>query len=192
MDTENFRRGQVLFWAVVTEGGLGVIAVALGWLLGTPPGEQVSWEPLALVRGLVATLPLLAAFLACVRWPMGPLAAIKQFVDRVVKPLFATCSLADLAVIALLAGIGEELLFRAVVQPYLVERLGPWPGILLASLIFGLAHLITPTYALLAAVVGIYLGCLAYISGNVLDAIVVHGLYDFAALVYLVRIEGRR
>ena len=39
----------------------------------------------------------------------------------------------------------------------------------------------------MAAVVGIYLGLLWLATGNLLVPIVTHGVYDFAALVWLLR-----
>ena len=52
------------------------------------------------------------------------------------------------------AGIGEELLFRGVVQALLERWLGPWIALGVASILFGLVHALTPTYALLAAFAG--------------------------------------
>ena len=55
--------------------------------------------------------------------------------------------------------------------------------------VFGLLHFITPLYALLAGLMGLYLGWLYEATGNLIVPMIVHGLYDFAALVYLVRIR---
>jgi membrane protease YdiL (CAAX protease family) len=124
-------------------------------------------------------------FFVCVLWPVGPLRPIKQFVDQVVKPLFAQCTLLDLALIALLAGFGEELLFRGLIQPVAVHWLGLWCGLLIASILFGLAHPITAGYVLMATGVGLYLGWFAYMFDNLLEVILAHALYDFIGLVFL-------
>ena len=63
-------------------------------------------------------------------------------------------------------------------------------GLLAAALLFGLLHSITPAYAILAGLVGLYLGGLWLACGNLLTPIVAHGTYDFLALVYLVRVRG--
>ena len=187
MNPDQISRWQVLFWAVVVEGGLAVIALGLGWLVGYPPWQVIAVEPVAVLRGVVVTLPMLLCFFLLVRWPVGPLKGIEEFVRSVVKPLFSRCSLWELALIAALAGIGEELLFRGVLQPMLVDGLGLATGIIIASVVFGLVHFITPTYAVLATLAGVYLGVVAVIGDNILDAVIAHGLYDFVALVYLVR-----
>jgi membrane protease YdiL (CAAX protease family) len=60
------------------------------------------------------------------------------------------------------------------------------PGLLLASLLFGLLHPLTVMYFVLASLVGVYLGCWQLATDNLLVVIVAHALYDFVALVYLV------
>lgn len=42
---------------------------------------------------------------------------------------------------AITAGLGEELLYRRFLQTRLEALIGPWTGVLLASLLFGLMHL---------------------------------------------------
>src|SRR5262249_40898930 len=94
---------------------------------------------------------------------------------------------ADLAVISLVAGFGEEMLFRGVMQGVLGRWLGAGYGLTIAAVAFGLLHLITPTYALLATLCGVYFGGLILLTENLLVVIVPHALYDFLALLYLVR-----
>ena len=60
------------------------------------------------------------------------------------------------------------------------------------SLLFGLAHALTRTYAVLATLVGFYLGFLFWLTGNLLAPILAHAVYDFVALVYLVGTTPRR
>jgi hypothetical protein len=50
--------------------------------------------------------------------------------------------LANLTLIAILPAIGEELVFRGVIQQQLMRRIqNPWMTILLASVIFSAAHM---------------------------------------------------
>jgi membrane protease YdiL (CAAX protease family) len=115
---------------------------------------------------------------------------VRRLVDLVVKqlgPLLASRSAAELALIATLAGAAEEILFRGVIQMELTGLLTGAGGVLVASVAFGLAHFVTPTYAVLAAVAGLYLGTLYLLQGNLLVPILAHTLYDFVALLYLVR-----
>jgi membrane protease YdiL (CAAX protease family) len=87
--------------------------------------------------------------------------------------------------LALMAGVAEEALFRGLLQEGLAGPLGWLPALLLASALFGVVHWLTGLYALLAGAVGLYLGGLYLLTGNLLVPIVVHALYDVVALVYL-------
>ena len=89
----------------------------------------------------------------------------------------------------MLAGLGEELLFRGVIQSWLVSETNLWLGLAVTSILFGLAHFISRTYAVYAAVVGAYLGWLFIAFDNLLVPILTHAAYDFFALVYLVRLR---
>jgi len=187
MGNELPTRRQLVVLAVLFEGGLGAVAWLLGRLLEQPPLATLRWRAVDFAWGGVACLPLLLLFLILMRWPVGPLCRIKQFSAAVIRPLFAPCSLAELALISLAAGIGEEMLFRGFLQAALARWLGFWPGWALAGVLFGLLHLITPTYAVLAAFMGCYLGWVWVARDNLLVVIIAHGLYDFIALVYLTR-----
>ncbi len=187
MPQENSRRKYILRLAVLVEGGLLLLAVLLGWLLGHPPAAQVSFRWQTLGLAVVATLPLLLALDLCSRIAWKPLTRLFREVERDLTPLFARCSLLELAVISILAGIAEESLFRGVLQTALADWLHPSLALVAASVLFGLGHCITPAYVFLASAVGLYLGWLLMMSGNLLVPIIVHALYDFLALAYLVR-----
>jgi membrane protease YdiL (CAAX protease family) len=122
------------------------------------------------------------------RWPVGPLARIKQFFDREVRPLLQSRPWHDLALVSLAAGVGEEMLFRGTIQGVLGQEFGMWAGLVGASLIFGALHPITPAYTVIAALLGAWLGAVWLVTGNLLTAMVAHSLYDFAALLALLRL----
>lgn len=187
MDNDRRHRLKLLALAVAFECGLGALAWGLGLLLGRPVFEHFRWGARDAALGAAACVPMLLVFLALVRWPVGPLREIRQFCEEAIRPLFAPCTVLDLAIISLTAGIGEEMLFRAVAQEALSVRLGWAAGLVIASALFGLAHPITPTYVVIAFVLGLYLGWVWTASGNLLVVIIAHALYDFAALLYLLR-----
>lgn len=187
------RRNLVLM-AVVFEGGLGVAALALGWLVGYPPLETVGWTVPAAIWGTAAGLPMLVLLLATARVPVWPFSDLLRVVDELLVPLFRGCRVVDLAVISALAGWGEELLFRGVIQGaaagWAGGPWGVWVGLAVASLLFGLAHAITVSYVLLATLMGLYLGWLwIAFDKNLLVPILAHAVYDFLALVYLAKLR---
>lgn len=183
--------GQMVLIAIAVEGSLALAAVALGWLLGYEPLLEIAWHWRAVVWGTAATLPPFLGFLWCAhsRWP--PCHALTQLVRRMILPHFTGATPLDLLLISFSAGIGEELLFRGLLQHALSDWLSTAAGLILASLLFGLAHSITLAYAIMATLIGVYLGGLWLLSDNLLAPIITHGLYDFLALAYLLRSPSR-
>ena len=180
--------------AAAFEGGLVVVALALGWLVGQKPLESFRWTPADAGWGVAATLPPLVLLWLCLKCPLRPTKQLVRVVDTQLLPLFRDCHIFDLAVISVLAGLGEEMLFRGVIQQAVADAVsgqaGPWIGLAVAAILFGLAHRITTAYAVLAGLLGLYLGGVWLITDNLLVPIMAHALYDFLALVYLVRIRG--
>ncbi len=173
--------------AILFEGGLAFVACVIGVFMTTPPWQRFAWRWVDIAWGLLATVPLIIGLFLMRRVERGPLGRLNQVVDSLVAPLFGRCSMLELFIISAIAGVGEELLFRGVVQPLLIAVLNAVAGVIIASIIFGLLHAITASYAVVATAVGIYFGWLALATGNLLPPIIAHGLYDFLALLYLVR-----
>ncbi len=166
------------------------MAWGLGHLLGTPVGEQIVVTPSTLLLGALATAPLLAGLYWTLRTPWDVLVRLRVVVEDKVAPLFADCSVAGLAVISILAGVGEETLFRGVLQSAVASNIGVVPALLVVSTLFGLVHPVTAVYAVMAGLIGLYLGVLTIWSGTLVPAMTAHALYDFVALTYLER-RGR-
>lgn len=179
-------RKSLLLITVLTEGGLFLFGLLL---MGGPQALgskfNLSWSVTACA--LLLCLPMLAALYFAVRSNWTPLSQLKAELDEKVTPLFTNLKIPDLALIALLAGAGEELFFRGWLQDALTNRFDVLVGILIASAIFGFAHYLSLTYAIYAFLTGVYLGMIYQVSGNLYIAMVIHALYDFIALVYLVR-----
>jgi membrane protease YdiL (CAAX protease family) len=173
------KRYDFLGAAILFEGSLIGVAGTLGWWFGIDPLGKLEWEARGVAWGVAAAVPMFGLFLLANRLPVGPLRRIKQFLHEALGPSLIVCRWYDLLLVAAVAGIGEELLFRGVLQPLT----GPfWSNVL-----FGLAHFITPTYAVLAAFLGAYLGELLRLSENLLAPIITHGLYDFLAFLVVAR-----
>jgi membrane protease YdiL (CAAX protease family) len=172
---------------VLFEGGLVVAACIAGLFMEVPPWQLIAWQWKQLGFGLAAAAPMMLSLVAIRRARTGPLARLNSVVDQLLVPLFARCTLWQLAVVAALAGIGEEFLFRGVMQPLLSELLGIVASIAITSVVFGLLHAMTKTYAMLAFLVSVYFGWLAVATNDLLPPILAHAAYDFFALVYLTR-----
>jgi hypothetical protein len=175
---------------LVFEGLMVPLALVLAWLLGLQPWTGFSASPGVLLAGVAATLPLLVALAVCARQRPGWFDALERQVRPLVEMLFRGRGSGPVIAVAALAGLGEELLFRGVLQAWLVGFSGPVAGVLLASALFGLVHAVTPAYFVLATAMGLYLGVLYHLTGSLLLVALVHALYDWVALEYLVRTAG--
>lgn len=173
--------------AVAFESGLLAAGIVIAWLLGKPTFLTIGPSAAGTALGILGTAPLLLLLLALQRSTLPPLVRLRTEVDRHLLPLFRGCKLPQIAAIAAAAGVGEEVLFRGVVQGFLTEAVGPVTGLLGAAVLFGLAHMVTRTYAVLAGLVGIYLGWLAMVGGGLWIPMVAHAAYDFVALSVWVR-----
>jgi len=183
-------RDVILIFAVFFEGGLAPLSLFVGWLLGHRPLANFAWSLRDGLLGAAAAVPLVLAFLAMMRWPIGPFQRFRKFCDEEVTPLFAESNWSEIALVSLSAGVGEEMLFRGVLQAALCAWLGtPW-GLTISSLVFGLLHPISIIYAVVAGFIGLYLGAIWILNENLLTVMVTHAVYDFAALGYLIRIRA--
>ena len=158
-------RVQFLWLATLFEGGLVVIALALGHWLSIDPFESLKLDHVATMIGLLGCLPLYGLFL-------------------VSEHLSATKDIRELY-LGFLAGTTEEILFRGLLQPLLERDWGSFGGLIFSNLLFALLHWITPTYALLAGLSGLYLGLSLDLGGerNLLTPLLIHALYDLLAFI---------
>lgn len=182
-------RDVIIILAVFFELSLAPISLFVGWLMGHNPLEGFQWNLSDALRGAVAAVPLIAAFVITLTWPVGPLGRIKRFCEKEVVALFAKSTWSELALVALSGGVGEEMLFRGVLQASFTQWWGPRSGIVLASLLFGFLQPISWRYVFMLTLIGLYFGAVWSYSGNLLTAIVTHTLFYFAALGYLIRIH---
>lgn len=139
----------------------------LAWPALLGPGGTMRWRPLALL-----ILPLAALLITA--WQLG---ALKPDVGL---PhwwwLFAFNNL-------LFTCVAEEALFRGLIQQGVASRSKPWLGLLVASLLFGAAHLAGgPLLVLFAALAGACYGLAFQLSGRLSVAILLHFLFNFAHL----------
>ncbi|MDA1091856.1 MAG: CPBP family intramembrane metalloprotease [Acidobacteria bacterium] len=174
---------------VVALAGETVLAlVALFWIRARGLVVQVG-EPLVGVGfglGAAALFAMLNYGVLRLAPPVEPVRALRGLYATTLRPVFATASAVDVAVVSLAAGIGEELLFRGAVQAEF--------GTLIASLLFGLAHIggrDSWVFGVWVAVMGLGLGGLAHLGGGLLAPVVAHVVYDAAAIEYIRRDAAR-
>lgn len=186
---ELMKRRPIVF-ALAFEGGLAVIALALALIFGLAPWLTIDFSANALGLSVAATIPMVVAVLALMRLRFEWVQALRHIVEDHLLPLFRDAGPSAVFAVALAAGIGEELLFRGVIQGGLAGLIGPMAALGVASLLFGLAHALTPAYFIITCLMGLYLGWLYQLTGNLLVPILVHFLYDWIMLAWYLR--GKR
>lgn len=181
------------------EAGLAGLALVLGALGLRDPDQsliQFTWKDTvrpALMWGCLGALPLvgLSAFGRTSRWRLFE--QVRASIAEHLLPLIRGCDLAGVALIALLAGLGEELLFRWSIQGGVTriftafggEPMAVATGIAAGALLFGLCHAVNRSYFLLATLAGAWLGVIMWLSGSWLAAALAHALTDLYSLAVL-------
>jgi hypothetical protein len=187
IESKNSPRPQVLL-ALAVEGSLAFLAITVAWLVDLRPFDQIDPSiAQAILRGIVATLPMLLMLVLLLRSRLPALVELRDQVNWLVKELLGGASVVQLALIAAVAGFSEELLFRGVLQPLVDRFTSPFVAIVLVSIVFGLMHALSRAYFVFATLVSLYLGWLAWNYSDLVAPIVVHALYDFVALVWFVK-----
>jgi uncharacterized protein len=189
MENSRFSPERFFKNACLFEASLIAVAAALGWLSDINPFAFLHFSEPAILFGILGTLPLFLMFLALERINADSVVTIRRFLLETLGPALNRLHWVDLFMLAAIAGVSEEVLFRGVIQPWMETSWGMTAGLVGSNLLFGLVHAITPLYTVLATLVGIYLGLALDFGGdrNLLTPVIIHGLYDFLAFIALMR-----
>lgn len=177
--------------SLIFEASLGFFAVVFGYMTNSNPLMQIKIEMLDVLYGLLFCLPILPMFLIISYIPWEPFVQINKKLDETLLPLFRDFSWVDIALVSLLAGVCEELMFRGWLEGLGREYLGILGSAIVVNILFGLAHFITPMYALFAVFMGGILSFAVWFTDNLLVAIIMHAVYDFFALGWYLNFKSQ-
>jgi len=165
------------------------IAAAFGFsfALKTPLPAQISFDGAAIAWGIIATVPLAVLLLWFTRTTNPMLASFRNDQIEFFAKIGFEFTPLRITLMAIGAGVSEELLFRGVFQTWIDGFAPVIVALIITNIVFGLLHYRTAIYAIIAGVVGIYLGTLYVLTGNLIAPIIAHGLYDAIAFAYLRR-----
>ena len=180
-------RPQLLKMTLLIEGGMLFLALLIAYPLEIQFWQHLSLNPRTLLLGTTATLPMLTGviLLHTTNWKMTQ-QLHKDF--QLVIQMFRKSTITDIAFISIMAGLCEEALFRGLLQNLIANYTTPAIALILASLIFGIFHLVSLSYAIFVTIIGIYLGGLYLLIQDLTIPIIAHTLYDFIALLYALHI----
>ena len=173
---------RILVIALVTQSGLIVLSWGLARVLDLPPHWGDPFRDTLIGLGVAAALAAVN-YMLLTRSPSNWIAdGVRAVYRETIVPLFSRLGPAGAILIGAAAGVGEEWLFRGVLQPLF--------GLTIASVIFGLAHVggvrMLP-FGVWATGMGFVMGSLAILTGGLIAPMVAHGVYDMLALEYIRR-----
>lgn len=100
---------------------------------------------------------------------------------------FADYSWAKITCVALLAGVGEELLFRVALQGGLMNYVSVPLAIIVPALVFGLLHFLSWSYFIAATLMGLVFGIVYHYTQSAMLVIIWHAVYDLIALGVMIK-----
>ena len=119
------------------------------------------------------------------KWMKASEDAVAKQIGFMLKRNTVQDLLLNLVLVAVFAGVGEELLFRGVLQRLFIKLFkNPWAGILVTAFIFSAIHL--QFYGFIPRfILGILLGLIYWYSGSLWPAIIAHFAYDAFAVIMI-------
>jgi membrane protease YdiL (CAAX protease family) len=159
-------------------------AIALGTRDALPVSIAPPWLPLAPPRDVLYSLGLGTCVGLLIA--IGTRYAVPRFtwardLHRELRPLTRGLSGFGIVALAVTSSLGEELLFRGLLQP--------WLGLWLSALLFGVLHqLAGPSrwiWAGWATAVGLLLGAIFALTGSLAGPLAAHALVNGLNLSYL-------
>ncbi len=165
---------------------LAVLATALALALrdGVPWVHPEPWlvEPplIALASSALLGLAVAVAIIAFTRVTVRRF-GWAQRLHAELRPVARDLTIGQILVVAGLSSLGEELLFRGLLVPTV--------GVVLAALLFGMAHQIKGpsrwVWAGWATAVGLMLGAVFALTGSLVGPLLAHAIVNAANLTYL-------
>lgn len=177
--------GPIGIWRAI--GGAAIV-LGIAVLLYDRPASTALLRPGPKLILLGATAGGLMAAATYLLYPL--LAGVLPFITTDAARLYAAFRAPSLLVasVALVPVIvGEELVWRGVVQASLVQRFGAWRGVALAAAMYALVHVPVGSPVLVAAAFfcGLAWGALRATTASLVPTLVAHLLWDVLVLLWL-------
>ncbi len=170
-----------------TSAALGLWAGCAALLVRRPVSET-----LGLARGrlgmtsVAALVAGTAGFSHLVDWGVRSLGmredSLLETIDTALLGTGGWALLLCIAGVAIAPGIGEEILFRGLLMRSLIRRVGIAAGIVSSAVLFGALH-VDWAQGCAAAVLGVYLGAVAFASGSTRTPILCHMVNNLTAVL---------
>ncbi|WP_417386643.1 CPBP family intramembrane glutamic endopeptidase [Gimesia sp.] len=169
--------------------GIIVIAFGVGWGLDVSPLANLNWNWTDLLIGALAALPLYLFFFWTAKLPIKGFQQIQQFLIEELGPRVEHGKIWELFILCIFIGLGEEMLFRGVLQSWATQY-GVIVAIVFTNILFGVLHSITRLYVIVATLMGVYMSLLLilFTPQNLLIPVTTHTVYDFMCFLYIMHL----
>ena len=172
------------FAAAYTGMALVAVLIALATRGEPPLSLPHPWLPLASPRDVLYSAALGVTFGMLVA--LGTRFSVPRFawaknLHVELRPFVKNVTPIGIVMLALTSSLGEEILFRGLLQP--------WLGLWLQALLFGVLHqLAGPSrwvWAAWATLIGLLFGCIFELTGSLAGPLAAHALINGLNLAYL-------
>ncbi len=164
--------------------GVSILITCCGSLVFGVPLFVVDLSPASdVIWGLAVSIPLLLVLLM-LRNTRGWLhRKLWDVPTELLGPALSCSTQPGLVRIALMAGIGEELVFRGLLQNWFMHA-GVLVALIVPNVLFGLLHWVNAVYAVAAGITGLYFALLVQFVPEVslYSLVLAHAFYDYVAL----------
>jgi membrane protease YdiL (CAAX protease family) len=143
-----------------------------------PVGRSGPWIPLL---GVALVAFVLAGFVVTARFLPLPQSSPNDPLEAYLRRPYG--ALAVLTLVAVVAPLLEEFLFRGWLQRTLERRMAAWQAIVLATTVFALAHFQTFGFPLRFAF-SLVVGYLAWGTRSVWPGVLLHGIYNGSLIAF--------
>lgn len=189
--------------AILFEGAMALLGALLALICGLDlskafytPDLATLFSQIALGIGLAVGLGIFFTILDYI--PSSHLKQISDLTKETVSETMKNSSRINRFLVCLMAGVGEEVLFRGFIFLAIFE-FWPWGlefnmniivAVVVSSILFGLGHYVTAIYFLITGLLGVAF-CLVFLrTGLLIAPLVAHALYDFYAMEIALKESG--
>ena len=181
--------------AIIFEGAMALAGALLSlfcgldlWKAFHTPDLSTLFNQIGLGIGFAAGMGLLFTLLDYIPW--SQLKQISQKTKEVINEVLKYSTHFERFLVCLLAGIGEEILFRGLIFVAIFE-FWPWGlefnmniivAVIVSSVLFGLGHYISALYFFITGLLGAVFCLVFFWTGSLIAPVVAHALYDFYAM----------
>ncbi len=180
-----------LFAGLFFELSLAAVALLLGWAFGISPFRGVERGIVSLTAGIAmgiaAVLPPIALYFLALRVDCTAIQRLLETARGIVRRYLGPLPVSAVVALSFAAGLGEELLFRGLLQPLAASYLPLSLAVVTTSVLFALLHALNRVYVLFAFLMSVYLGAIFAATGSIVVPIVTHAIYDAVVLTHLQR-----